>query len=303
MIPRIFLSAWLLVAACTLSTQSVAGKSDSLALVSAAWRIDTLHGMVYKQVHFRNHDYFSSNQCITLLEIPAGAADYGAASTRPKQRFALSHTLPRSLTSRQARAAGAVAAVNGSFFDMEKHHSICYLRIDGREIAPNEPGKDPVNRKYYQTGTLCIDSAGRLAMRRTQPPLHWERQHISFPHALTSGPLLIYRDTLQPLRNDRTFVTRRHNRTAVGIRPDGTVLLVVVDGRTAEAAGMSLFELASTLRYLGCVEALTLDGGGSTPLWIEGQPHNGIMNYPTDNGRFDHAGERTVNNCLLVLPR
>ncbi len=305
MMKRILLSLWLLTATAILSAQprATAPAGDSLALCSAAWRIDTLHGLVCKQVRFVQGELFASNQCITLLEIPFGAADYVADSVARRHAFALSHSVPRSLTTRQARTAGAVAAVNGSFFDMARHHSICYLRIGSREIAPNEAGKDPVNRKYYQTGTLCIDSTGRLALRRTEPPLHWERQHIATPHALTAGPLLLYGDTVLPLRTDRTFVTHRHNRTAVGIRRDGTVLLVVVDGRHPAAAGMSLFELAETLRYLGCVEALNLDGGGSSTLYVEGRPHGGIVNYPSDNGRFDHGGERTVNNCLLVVPR
>ncbi len=316
---RILCSGWLLLAAFALSAPSsvctasaspatllpspiaASANPDSLTLLSAQWHVDTLHGMLYKQVRFCNHDYFASNQCISLLEIPAVAADYPSATPR-QHAVAFSHSIPRSLTHTQATAAGAVAAINGTFFDMQQHHSICYLRIDGKEIAHNEPGKDTVNRKYYQTGTLCIDSLGRVSLHRTAPPLHWERYNITTPHAMTSGPLLIYRNAMQPLRNDRTFVTQRHNRTAVGLRPDGTLLLVAVDGRRPEAQGMSLFELAATLRYLGCVEALNLDGGGSTTLWIADQAHHGVMNYPSDNGRFDHAGERTVNNCLLVLP-
>ncbi len=300
---RLFFLVWLFAGTITLLAQPPICNADSLTLALASWNVDTVHGMICKQVHFRQHEYFSSNQCITVLEIPAVAADYPVAGVWQEFTFALSHTLPRSLTSKQASEAGAVAAVNGSFFDMDKHHSICYLRINGEEVALNEPGRDAVNRKYYQTGTLCLDSLGRLSLRRTQPPLQWERHHIVAPHVLTSGPLLIYRDTLQPLRADRTFVTQRHNRTAVGVRADGTVLFVVVDGRHAEAVGMSLFELSATLRYLGCVDALNLDGGGSSTLWVEGQAQGGVQNYPSDNGRFDHTGERTVNNCLLVLPR
>jgi large repetitive protein len=89
------------------------------------------------------------------------------------------------------------------------------------------------------------------------------------------------------------FGEQRHPRTAVGIRPDGTVLLVVVDGRRPEYSdGMTLAELADLMRELGARDALNLDGGGSTTLVLGGR----VVNRPTDG-----AGERPVTNALLVL--
>jgi len=88
------------------------------------------------------------------------------------------------------------------------------------------------------------------------------------------------------------FSQRRHPRTAVGIRSDGTVLLVVVDGRQeGYSAGMSLPELTDLLLELGSLNAINLDGGGSTTLVTE----RGIANRPSD------ADERPVSNALLVL--
>jgi exopolysaccharide biosynthesis protein len=103
-----------------------------------------------------------------------------------------------------------------------------------------------------------------------------------------------------PLRNDRTFVTQRHNRTAIGIRDDGTVLLVTIDGRTRQSEGLSLPDLTRLMRYLGCRDALNLDGGGSTTMYVEGHPNDGIVNHPSDNGRYDSGGERGVSNCIVV---
>ena len=48
------------------------------------------------------------------------------------------------------------------------------------------------------------------------------------------------------------------------------------------------------------LDALNLDGGGSTTLWLSGASDNGVVNYPCDNGRFDHAGERKVPNILYI---
>lgn len=92
----------------------------------------------------------------------------------------------------------------------------------------------------------------------------------------------------------RDFLVDRHPRTAVGIREDGTWVLVVVDGRRPEySIGMTMTELAEFMLSLGCRQALNLDGGGSSTFWIYGQ----LVNRPSDL-----AGERPVSDAILVLP-
>lgn len=86
---------------------------------------------------------------------------------------------------------------------------------------------------------------------------------------------------------------QRHPRTAIGWNREYLVL-VVVDGRQAELSiGMNYAELSGLMRRLGCTEAMNLDGGGSSTLWLGGQ----VMNSPSD-GR-----ERRVANSLIVASR
>lgn len=262
---------------------------DSLAFANGPWQTDTLDGMVLRQCRFEGQRLFASNQQIFVLEIP-DTAHY---------TLAFAHEPRRTKTSEMARKHEAVAAVNGSFFDMDKHFPICYLRIDSVNIGENTPGKDTVNRKYYQYGTLCL-GGDSVVILKTDSSRHWE-DALPYPNIMTAGPLLIWHDTLQYMRDDRTFVTNRHNRTAVGIREDGTVLLVVADGRFKAAAGLSLPELQQILRWLGCRDALNLDGGGSTTLFLNIDDYHGLVNCPSDNGRFDHEGERGVSNAVLVI--
>jgi exopolysaccharide biosynthesis protein len=87
----------------------------------------------------------------------------------------------------------------------------------------------------------------------------------------------------------------------VGIREDGTLLLVVADGRFKEAEGLSLTELQQLLRWLNCRDALNLDGGGSTTMYLNIGDYQGVVNHPSDNGKFDHAGERGVSNAVMVV--
>ena len=91
------------------------------------------------------------------------------------------------------------------------------------------------------------------------------------------------------------FATMRHPRTAVGIGRSGTLLLLVtVDGRQETSVGMSLQELAELMLELGAVDALNLDGGGSTTAVVRGE----IASSPSDA-----SGERTVANALLLVLR
>ena len=85
----------------------------------------------------------------------------------------------------------------------------------------------------------------------------------------------------------------RHPRTAAGLSRDGaTLILLVVDGRSARSVGMTLVELAATMRRLGAWEALNFDGGGSSTMVVDGI----VVNTPSDA-----TGERAVGNALLVV--
>jgi exopolysaccharide biosynthesis protein len=89
------------------------------------------------------------------------------------------------------------------------------------------------------------------------------------------------------------FVAARNPRTLAGVKADGTLLLVTVDGRRPGRAGMSLPEAARLMRSLGALDALNLDGGGSTAMIVRGR----VVNRPSDR-----VGERAVGDGVFVEP-
>ena len=90
----------------------------------------------------------------------------------------------------------------------------------------------------------------------------------------------------------QTFAQTRHPRTLVGTHADGSIWLVTVDGRQPRlSAGMSFLELRALVQRLGLRNALNLDGGGSTTMWVGGK----IVNSPSDA-----AGPRKVSDALIV---
>lgn len=77
-------------------------------------------------------------------------------------------------------------------------------------------------------------------------------------------------------------------------------MLLTLDGRTDQAAGMTLLQLTDLMILLHCRDAVNLDGGGSTTMWINGKPFSGVVNMPCDNKTFDHEGERAVSDILII---
>lgn len=94
----------------------------------------------------------------------------------------------------------------------------------------------------------------------------------------------------------------RHPRTAVALTDDNKLILITVDGRrNGVSEGMSAKELTEILQdNFNPKSALNIDGGGSTTMWIKDQPFNGVVNYPTDNKKFDHYGQRKVRSFILI---
>lgn len=270
---------------------------DSIRIADAEWRTDTLDGFLLKRYHFGEGSLFCSAQYLCLIEIPAGSP----------RRLAFTYDTVLTEVSTLAERSGAYAAVNGSFFDMDKGNPICYLRIGGKEVGENTPAKDDsLRRKYYQYATLALRD-GRPQLLVPDSNRTWE-EGMTCGDVMTAGPMLLCKGETVPQRDDRTFVTHRHNRTALGIRPDGTTLLLVADGRFKnKAEGLTLNELEMILRWLGCTDAINLDGGGSTTMYVREEPLaerptlHGVVNYPSDNRTFDHEGERPVSNAILVL--
>jgi hypothetical protein len=90
------------------------------------------------------------------------------------------------------------------------------------------------------------------------------------------------------------FGDRRNPRTLLGVKADGKILLVTVDGHHPEySVGASFEESAKIMKSLGATDAVNLDGGGSTTMTMGSQ----LLTRPTDP-----TGERPVGDAILIMP-
>jgi exopolysaccharide biosynthesis protein len=94
--------------------------------------------------------------------------------------------------------------------------------------------------------------------------------------AVGGGPVLIQNGEVKITNNEELkfggkAINDKHPRTAMGYTSDGKLIILVVQGRSESASGATLIQEAQILKDLGCVEALNLDGGGSSCLLINGQ--------------------------------
>ena len=96
----------------------------------------------------------------------------------------------------------------------------------------------------------------------------------------------------------------RASRTAIGIKKDGTVVMLMVDGRQAPySVGMTMAEVGAAMEELGCVQAVNLDGGGSSTFATqrEGDPENDTTAGLSLRCRPSDGYERKVSNTVMVL--
>ncbi|MCI6319252.1 MAG: phosphodiester glycosidase family protein [Candidatus Cryptobacteroides sp.] len=96
----------------------------------------------------------------------------------------------------------------------------------------------------------------------------------------------------------------RHPRTIIALTQDNYLILMTVDGRwPGKAEGMTAKEMTEFIaKHFNPQYALSLDGGGSTTMCVRGygDKETYCVNYPTDNGKFDHKGERKVPTHIYV---
>jgi exopolysaccharide biosynthesis protein len=237
--------------------------------------------------HLNSDSLFSEKQNIAVAEIKK-------ISLR-KYKFAIGFSDSALIkTSRFGEDANAVVSLNGGFFDVKKGGSVAYLESNGKVIARNRKAKDNwAKSDSLLNGAIVLDNSGRMIIEPAKNESYYERSNHE-KSVLVSGPILLVNGHMSSLENS-DFVNKRHPRSCLCETADKNILFIAIDGRSEVASGMNLKETQQFLLRLNCRNAINLDGGGSTSLWVNDGNEKRILNKPSDK-----TGERPVANVILI---
>ena len=219
---------------------------------------------------------------------------------------------------------GAYAAINGGYFwEGISYSAVIYPdKVKARNVgALTRNGKSyPVIRSLFSLsdsflpsvvwiyhfsggidGIYSFESPLAYTYNDTQPLLAPDQSDGTRMDSLLTGigggPTLVKNGEKHVTYNEEIFwgsgvgLDKNDPRTAVGYTQDDHVILITADGRQAASEGVGLNELAEIMIDLGCVEAMNLDGGGSSQMAVPGE----FINSPSEN--------RAVPSILAVTHR
>lgn len=248
---------------CHILSAQTAG--DSIAIADAKWVTDTVaRGVVLRIGCFEN--LYGAPQNVVCIEVDPTVRAVGIGVNSPVD-----------YTNTSAAAMNSLAAVNGSFFDMRRGNSVCYLKKDDEVCDTTRNGDSKLN------GAVIIENGAMLVQRWDRAVEKDYADEYPDRDVLVSGPILIENGAMADIPSRKgAFSTTHHPRTGVAVRADGKILLVTADGRQPGVAeGMSLDSFAHLFKCLGATDALNLDGGGSTTAWVSHLPYGGVVNKPS----------------------
>jgi exopolysaccharide biosynthesis protein len=227
----------------------------------------------------------------------------------------------RETVSSFAKDLGACVVVNGGFFrnDLTPSDHVGLLVSDGSIIKPATNSVLSNSDRYHtaraaigfkengEVDIAWVTTHDNKLYEWSEPPNHRPGQPAA-PHnyqyatewkvrdAIGAGPALVVNGTIHVTSNEEAFFAKSFNqvnpRTAVGITRSGALILLVVDGRQSDSRGVTLNELSTLMHNLGVVDAINLDGGGSSTLVV----NNTLLNRPA-GGTF----EREVMSAIATF--
>lgn len=225
----------------------------------------------------------------STASVAVGYGDDDIDTIKTGRNWAMTETTKQAQSMQTRRETNVVGAINAGGYDMSNGRPAGAFIMSGTVI--NEP----------TSTTFWIDKDGNAHITSAQ----------ECNAALAAGNVLeavaSFGDIFEDghARSDLDNSTRA-SRTAIGIKADGTVVMMMVDGRQAPySVGMTMAEVGATMESLGCVQAVNLDGGGSSTFATqrEGESENSTSAGLTLRCRPSDGYERKVSNTIMVLSK
>lgn len=153
-----------------------------------------------------------------------------------------------------------------------------------------------------QNGFVIVGPAQKLDQIKDEKEIKFEVLTIpnwdNVNHIISGGPYLVKNGQVYVDISEQKLgaIGGRNPRTAIGYTADNNFIIVTVDGREKASVGMTLFELANLMKSIGCYNAMNLDGGGSTVLYVNGR----VVNHPQVQGGIALSNALTLNKVQEI---
>ena len=189
----------------------------------------------------------------------------GLSST--KKNILSNYPRMRTTTEMAQRTGGAVIAINGDFFASENRSAGYIVRM----------GELMREKDTHARDSLLVDDRGNFHLLVS--PTKADRVAITdayhIVNAFSFGPAMIIDGALVDIRDDYKFASFEPNpRTAIGQNGELQYVMIVVDGRSKESAGLTILDLQQFMLELGCQQAFALDGGGTATMTFHMQTYS-----------------------------
>ena len=126
----------------------------------------------------------------------------------------------------------------------------------------------------------------------------WASDLSNVTNALNTGTQILVNGEAPSNVNsaDGSRMAARHPRTAIGVKEDGTIILMVNDGRQESIGRYGSYgnELAAMMKHYGCVNAFNLDGGGSSIMYYRDGDKFVLGN------KYSDPSERSISNVVVI---
>ena len=178
-----------------------------------------------------------------------------------------------------ATGGNVIMCTNADYFNMQTGQPLGYLVMEGNVIQTSNGSAQEPYFAVLKDGSYVIRDYGT--------------DHSDVLEAI-SGPFYLVKDGVNVAPMDYDLMPRN----SIGVKPDGSVVTIMVDGRQSPySVGMSIHDLADLMVSQGVDRAIYLDGGGSAMVASkhEGTDELVIRNRPSD------GTERSDSSCLLLV--
>lgn len=223
----------------------------------------------------------------STASLALGYSDYNIKTIQSGRNWAMLETTKQAQSMQTRRGENVVGAINAGGYDMS----------NGRPSGAFVMNGVAINRATATTFWVDMDGKAHITDAQT---CNAALDAGNVREAVAGfGDIFENGHARSGLDN-----TTRASRTAIGIKADGTVVMLMVDGRQAPySVGMTMAEVAASMEALGCVQAVNLDGGGSSTFATqrEGEPENETTAGLTLRCRPSDGYERKVSNTIMVL--